>query len=62
MIEGGEDFRLALESDETIGIGCHRRRQDLDGNLTLQIGVGCAIHLPIPPTPRAARIPIRAEA
>ena len=51
MIQRGEDFRFALKSREPIGISRERGRQDLDRDLTLQLGIGRPIHLPIPPSP-----------
>jgi hypothetical protein len=35
MVQGGEDFRFALKTRQPVGVSCQRRRQDLDGDLTL---------------------------
>ncbi len=48
MIQRGEDFGFALKTREPIGISGERWRQDLDRDLTLQLGVGRPIHLPHP--------------
>ena len=45
MIERREDFRLPLEPREPIGIGGEQRRQDLDRDLALQLGIGGPKHL-----------------
>ena len=45
MVQRGEDFGFALEAGQAFGIGRHCLRQDLDGDLPLQVGVRCAIHL-----------------
>ena len=48
MVQRGEHFRLALKPRQPIGVRRHRRRQRLDRDLTLQLGVGRPIHLPHP--------------
>ncbi len=48
MVQGGEHFRFALKARQPIGVSRERRRQDLDGDLTLQLRVGRPIHLPHP--------------
>ena len=48
MIQRGEDFRFALKASQPVGITHQRRRQDLDGDLTLQLRVRRPIHLPHP--------------
>ena len=45
MVERGEDFRFALEPGDPIGIRCQRRRQDLQGDLALQLRVRRAVYL-----------------
>ena len=45
MVQRREDFRFALESRQPLGIAGHRRRQHLDGDAALQIGVGRPIDL-----------------
>ena len=45
VIQGGEDFRLTLESGEPIGITGDRLGQHLDGDGTFQIRVDGPIHL-----------------
>jgi hypothetical protein len=46
VVQRGEHFGFALKAREAIGIACHRGRQHLDCNLTLQIRVGGPIDLP----------------
>ena len=46
MIQRGEDFGFALKARQPIGVSRQRRRQDLDGDLALQLRVGRPIHLP----------------
>ena len=48
MIQRGEDFGFALKTREPIVVSGERWRQDLDRDLTLQLGVGGPIHLPHP--------------
>ena len=45
MIQRGEDFRFALEPRQSLAIGRHSVGEDLDGDLSLEIGVGGAIDL-----------------
>jgi len=45
MIQRGEHFRFALKACQPLGVRRQRRRQDFDGNLTLQLRVGRPIHL-----------------
>jgi hypothetical protein len=45
IVEGGEDFGLALESREPLRVAGHRRRQYLDRDLPLEARVGGAIDL-----------------
>jgi hypothetical protein len=40
VIQRREHFGFALKPREPIGVGCERRRQDLDRNLALESGVG----------------------
>ena len=44
-VESREHFGFALEARQTLRIGGHRRRQDLDRDGPLEIGVNCAINL-----------------
>ena len=46
MVQRGEDLRFALEARQPIGVGCERRGEDLDRDLTLQLRVRRAIDLP----------------
>ena len=45
MIQRGEDLGFALKTRQPIVVSCERWRQDLDRDLTLQLGVGRPIHL-----------------
>jgi hypothetical protein len=45
MIQGSEDFCFALKARQAIGIRRQRWREDLDGDLTLQLRVCRSIHL-----------------
>ena len=45
MVQRGEDFRFALEPGQPLAVGRHRVGQDLDGDLSLEVGVGGAIDL-----------------
>ena len=48
MIECGEGFGFALESDKTVGVVCKRIGQDFDRDLAAEIRVPRAPHLPHP--------------
>jgi hypothetical protein len=48
MIQGGEDFGLALKPCEPIVVGGNRERQNLDRDLTLQLRISRPIHLTHP--------------
>ena len=45
MVQGREHFRFALKPREPIVVSSEGRRQDLDRDLTFQLGVGRAIDL-----------------
>jgi hypothetical protein len=45
MVQGGEHFRFALKARDPIGVSRQRRRENLDGNLTLQPRVRRPVHL-----------------
>ena len=45
MIQRGEYFRFALKARESVVIGRHCRRQDLDRDLALQLRVGRPVDL-----------------
>ena len=62
MVERGEDCRFALEPGEPIGVRCQRRRQDLQGDLTLQLRVRRAVYLAHAPHADLGDDFIRAEA
>jgi len=47
-IQRREDFRFALKAGKAVGVGCERRREDLDSDLTLQLRVRRPIDLPHP--------------
>jgi quercetin dioxygenase-like cupin family protein len=40
MIQRGEDFGFPLKASQSVRAGCDRRREDLDGDLPLQLRVG----------------------
>ena len=46
MVQRGEDFRFSLKARAPVGVIGQSWRQDLDGDLTFQPGVGGPIHLP----------------
>ena len=46
MIQRGEDLRFALKARQAVGVGCERRGEDLDRDLTLQLRVRRPIDLP----------------
>ena len=48
MVECREDFGFALKPRQPFAVGRDRWRQNLDRHLTLQLGIGGAIHLPHP--------------
>jgi len=48
MVQRGEDFGFALKAREPIIVSGEGGRQNLDRNLTLQVRVGCPIHLAHP--------------
>ena len=48
MVQRSEHFRFALKASEAIVIRRQGGRQNLDGDLTFQPGVGGPIHLPHP--------------
>ena len=48
VVEGREHFRFALKAREPISISRERGEQNLDRDLTLQLGIGGPIHLPHP--------------
>ena len=41
----GQNFGFALKSCQSLGVASDRRGEHLDGDLTLQVSVGCPIHL-----------------
>ena len=45
MVERRQHLRFALESRQPVRVGGHRRRQYLDGDVTLQLAVAGAIDL-----------------
>lgn len=45
MIQRGEELRFALEAREAIGITGKRFRQDLQGDIALQLRIAGAVHL-----------------
>ena len=46
MVQRGEDFGFALKPRQPVGVACQRRGQDLERDLTFQLRVRGAIHLP----------------
>ena len=55
MIERGEDFRFALKPRQPVGVGCERRWQDFDGDVTLQLRIARAIDLAHTPGPKGGK-------
>jgi hypothetical protein len=45
MVQGGEHFRFALKSCQSVRIRRHGRWENLDRDLTFQLGVGRAVDL-----------------
>ena len=45
MIQGREDLGFSLKTREPIRVSSEQERQDLDRDLTLQLGIGGPIHL-----------------
>ena len=62
MIQRGEDFRLTLKPRQPTDVSGNSRRQNLDRDLALQVGVRRAIHLPHPAHANLGNDFIRAEA
>ena len=48
MIQRGENFRFALKAGQAVEVGCERRWQDLDRDVTLQLRIARAIDLAHP--------------
>jgi hypothetical protein len=44
-LERGEDFGFPLKTHKPIAVRSQRGRQDLDGDLPLQLGIGGPVHL-----------------
>ena len=45
MVEGREDLRFALEPREPVRVGCKRLRQNLQRDVTIELGVSRAVDL-----------------
>ena len=45
VVQGGEHLRLALEAGDALGIGRKGRRQNLDRDVTIELGIACAVDL-----------------
>lgn len=45
MVEAGEDLGLSLEPSESVGIKGERLREDLEGDLPVELRIGSPIHL-----------------
>src|SRR5262245_52711135 len=43
MVQGGQHPRLALETSQPVWILCKGRRQNLDGNFTIESSVACPV-------------------
>ena len=54
MIEGSQQLRFAFEALHALGVLREIFRQNFDRDLALQLGVGGAIDLAIPPLPMSA--------
>jgi hypothetical protein len=55
VVERGEDLGFALKAAEYIRLRVHRGREHFEGDLALQIGIDCPIHLPCR-RPRSVRV------
>jgi hypothetical protein len=62
MIERGEHLRLAFEPGEAVGVGREEVRQDLDGDVTVQLRVARLVNLAHAAGPDGRQHFIRAEA
>jgi hypothetical protein len=51
VVERGEEVRLALETGEALGVLSDLGREDLDGHVTVKVGVGGAVDLAHAPGP-----------
>ena len=51
MVQRSEDLRFALEPGQSLAVGRHGAGEDLDGDLSLEVGVGGAVD-PLPFRPR----------
>ena len=60
-VEGRERFQLPLESRQTIGITGQRLGQDLERDLSIELGVARAIDLAHTPGPERAENLVRAD-
>ncbi len=55
MVQAGEDLGFSLEAGQPIRIGGERLRQDLEGDLPVELGIGGLVETcPIPPSPMRA--------
>ena len=61
MIQRRQDFGLALEASEPLGIGRHAGGQDLDRDLPLQPRIGRAVDLAHPAGAERSDDAVRAE-
>src|SRR5579859_3577109 len=61
MIERGDCFSFALETLAALRIGGEMRRQNLDGDASVQARIACAVHFPHPARAERGKNFIRAE-
>ncbi len=61
MVESGEHPRLALESNQPIGIPCEDLRQYFDGDVALEFGITRPIHLAHTTDAEQRLDPVRAQ-
>ena len=62
VIEGGQRLGFAHEAIEAVGVVLERGRENLDGDLALQLGIAGAIHLAHSARPEGRGDLVRAEA
>jgi hypothetical protein len=62
MVEGGEHSRFALETRQPIRVVDHRLGQDLDGDITIELGIARPIDFSQPPDAERALNLVRTEA
>ena len=61
VVERGQHLGLALESRQPVRVRGHRRGQDLEGDLALQLAVAGAVNFSHSPRPQGRAHFVRAE-